>query len=264
MAGTAKTDKFMLSTATIMIGPMADLHSLNPTEHSIGLAKNVIFTTEPGFVELSQGLQNDIVASVKNADNAKVSGEVYEYSPQNLAYASGLDATGVTYAPYPTIYTASSAATTSVVIVGVDTTAEILDGDYIFIQQGIDDYVHIAKVASSVFAVSDTTLTLEAGYAIPVGTTFTTGARVSGVRRIDVGGTQIEALFSCKIVGLMPKDNRPFVLMMPKVKITNGMSISFSSDNFSNLPFELTLYAGLPSDPLFTEFGSRKMSVFPG
>ena len=40
MAGEAKTDSFMLGAATVMIGAMADLYDLNPTDHSIGLVKN--------------------------------------------------------------------------------------------------------------------------------------------------------------------------------------------------------------------------------
>ncbi|TIT61156.1 MAG: hypothetical protein E5W90_32965, partial [Mesorhizobium sp.] len=73
MAGNAKTNKFLLSTATVMLGALADLHKLNPAEHSIGLVKNFQLTGEAQFTELTQGIRNAVVMSVRTGEGLKTS-----------------------------------------------------------------------------------------------------------------------------------------------------------------------------------------------
>ena len=68
MAGLAKTDAFMLGDATVMIGAMADLLTLNTVEHSIGLVKEFMVKSEPGYTELTQGVKNTVVASVMTSN----------------------------------------------------------------------------------------------------------------------------------------------------------------------------------------------------
>ena len=75
MAGFAKTKNFMLSTATVMIGPMADLHKLNPDEHSAGLVKNFQMTADPPFVGLGHGIKHNVVVHVKNGADAECAHE---------------------------------------------------------------------------------------------------------------------------------------------------------------------------------------------
>lgn len=264
MAGNAKSKNFLLSTATVMIGPAADLHKLNPAEHSIGLTKNVQVTADPTYVELTSGIKNSVVMSVKNSDGLKVSMEVYEYTLRNMGYAAGLDASGVSFDSIDTIWLASAAysATPKTIEVGSDISSALSAGDYIFLQNGTDDKVHIAKIASAVFATSKTTITLAAGYEPATGVVFPIGSRIGKVKRIDIGATDVQPEFAAKIVGLLPKDNAPFTILLPKVKITKGLGVAFQTDNFGNLPFELTPYSGVDSDPFYSEFGTAAAILF--
>lgn len=261
--GIAKTSKFVLSTATVMLGPLADLHKLNSIDHSIGLVKNFQMTADPQYIELTQGIANDVVMSVKNANGIKASMEVYEFSLRNLAYAAGLDGSGVAYDAISTTYNISAASTTTTVKVGSDITSALAANDFIFIQKGTEDVVHIAKVASVAFATGTTTVTLAAGFEIPASLTFGVGDRFGKVKRIDIGGQTFQTELAAKVVGILPKDGTPFTIMFPKVKITKGLAASFQSDNFSNMPFEFTPYAGLPGDPFYSEYGAASTILLP-
>jgi len=265
MAGLAKTKSFMLSAATIMIGPANKLHQLNPQEHSIGLAKNFQMTADPTYVELTQGLNNVTVMSVKNSEGLRASFEVYEYTLRNLAYAAGLDASGVDFDPIDTIWvTASDVQTNKTVTVASDITDSLQSGDYVFLQNGIDDKVHIAKVATVEYDTV-TTITFAQGYETPSSedVTFPAGCRIGKVKRVNVGGSLVQPEMGVKVVGLLPKDNAPFTILMPKVKITRGLGVAFQTDNFGNLPFELTPYAGVPGDPFYGEYGEAVAILFP-
>ncbi len=264
MAGLAKTKSFMLSTATVMIGPAEDLHQLNPDEHSIGLVKNLQLTADPQFIELTQGINNAVVMSMKNAEGIRVSMEVYEYTLRNLAYAAGLDASGTDFDPMDDIWVTSGAVTANnEVTVATDLTPNLAPGDFIFIQNGLDDKVHIAKVAEATNGTGNTTITFAAGYETPSSATFPAGSRVGKVRQVKVGGTTQQPEMGVKIVGLLPKDIAPFTIYLPKAKITRGLGVAFQSDNFGNLPFELTPYAGVPGDPLYGEYGEAVAVLFP-
>jgi hypothetical protein len=258
MAGNAKTKNFLLSTATVMIGAPGDLHKLNPAEHSIGLVKNFQMTADPTYVELTQGIKNSVVMSVKNADGVKCSMEVYEYTLRNLGYAAGLDASGVSFDSVSEIWLASGAYddATKAIEINSDISTKLAVGDWIFLQNGLDDRVHVAKIASATFLATKTTVTLQAGYEPAETVTFPVGSRMGKVKRIDIGGTDVQPEFAAKIVGLLPVDNAPFTILIPKIKITKGLGIAFQSDNFGNLPFEFTPYAGVDSDPFYSEFGT--------
>lgn len=264
MPGLAQTSQFLLSTATVMLGPLAELNQLTPSKHSIGLVKNFQMTMDPQYTELTQGLSNTIVMSVRTADGLKASMEVYEYTLRNLSYAAGLDASGVGFDQITELYTTTGVASDLSVEVGTDVTNEIETGDYIFIQAGTDDVVHIAKVEDAVFAAASTTITFATGYAMPVGVTFPAGSRIGKVKRTDIStGALAQPELACKVVGLLPKNNEPFTILFPKVKVTKGMNVAFQSDNFGNLPFELTPYNGVPTDPMYNDFGSAAGILFP-
>jgi hypothetical protein len=264
MAGSAKTKNFLLSTATVMVGPPAELHKLNPAEHSLGLVKNFQMTADPTYVELTQGLKNSVVMSVKNGDGLKCSMEIYEYTVRNLGYAAGLDASGVSFDQNEEIWlaTAAYAAAGKTIEVGSDVTEKVKPGDYIFMQNGLDDKVHIAKVGTATVATAKTTITLAAGYEPATTMVFPIGARIGKVKRIDVGASDVQPEFGAKIVGLLPKDNAPFTIYLPKIKITKGLGVAFQTDNFGNLPFEFTPYSGVETDPLFSEYGTAAAVLF--
>ncbi|MDV2968710.1 hypothetical protein RZ532_22230 [Nitratireductor aquimarinus] len=256
MAGNAKTNKFMLSTATVMLGPLADLHKLNPIEHSIGLVKNFQLTGEAQYTELTQGIRNAVVMSVRTGEGLRTSCEVYEFTAKNIAYAAGLDASGTTYDVVDEMSAlgATAAAGSSALELAAAPTEPVAPGDYIFVQKGQDDYVHVAKVES----YDDTTtptITLATGFEVPTGLEFPVGARVGRLMRVDVGTYDAQPDLACKVTGILPKDNSPFTILLPKVKVTRGLGISFASDNFTNMPFEMQPYEMVTNDPFYDEYG---------
>lgn len=261
MAGYAKTKQVMLSTATVMVGKPEDLHKLNPAEHSLGLVKNFQITADPTYVELTQGIKNTTVMSVKNSDGVRCSMEVYEYTAQNLAYGGGLDGSVDTLKTVDTIWLASAAYDDTAHTISVDglTAGDLEPGDYIFMQTGFNDHVHIARIAS----VTDDKLTLAAGYEPSDTMTFPIGTRVGKVHRLDIGGEDVQPEFAAKVVGFLPVDKTPFTILLPKIKITKGLGISFQSDNFGNLPFEFTPYGGVPTDPFYSHYGEAAAILFP-
>lgn len=263
MPGTARTDSFLLSTATVMVGSQSDLYNLN-SSHSLGLVKNVVMQSEPSFVELTQGITNDLVFSVKNQDNVRISMEVYEFTSKNIGYAAGLLG-AENLQTISTVYTLSQSAApaASSIVVSGDATADITAGDWIVLDTDGEENVHIVKVTSASFSVSETTIDIT-GYEIPTGFTWPAGARVRKVNALTLGGSNTQPFYSVKIAGLMPKDNKPIVLLLPKVRITRGLNISFQTDNFVNMPFEITPYSLAASDPFYSDFGSAKARVLTG
>lgn len=258
MAGNAQTTQVLLSTATMMVGPMADLLTLNPAEHSLGLVKNVTISTDPEFRDLTQGLLNDIVMSVKVGDGSRISMEVYEYTLRNFAYAAGLDGSNVSYDPITQTYPTTVAPTGTTVTLAAAPVPALVSGDYIYIQAGDTDQVHVAKVDSVAAGV----ITLATGWAIPAGMTFPAASRVGKVRAIDIGAQTPTVNLSAKITGFIdPTKNTPVTIMLPKIRITRGFNLAFTTDNYGNMPFEIQPYAQIPTDPMFAEFGTTKMKL---
>jgi hypothetical protein len=265
MAGYAKTGNFQLSDATVMLGGMNDLYKLNPTNHSIGLVKNFQMNTDPQFLDLTQGIQNDIVASVKTQHGVTASMEVYEYTFRNLSYAAGLDASSPTYDVSSQTLSLTDAVTASAATTATvtgDITTSLANGDYIFIQNGITDAVHIGKLtATPTFATGKTTLTF-ANHAVPTAMSYPVGSRVGKFRVVDVGGTNLQEYLAMKVVGLTPKDKRPFVLLFPKVKIQQGLAISFATDQWQNMPFTVQPYVCTADDIFAAEFNDKVVRMF--
>lgn len=264
MAGLAKTDRFQFSTASILVGPQADQLKLNSVDHSIGLVKNVIVDANPTSIELTQGLQNDVVFSANNSMQLKISAEVYEYTARNLAYGLSLDATSpslFTTSPVPVALTAPVAAAATTLTVSSDVSAQFPAGSWAFLQEGTDDVVHLFKVTSSAFASTITTITFT-GYPVPTGMTFTTAAgRIGKVNKIDADPNASNASVAVRIIGNLVTDKRPIMLHFPKVKILKGFSMRFTSDGFGNLPFEFTPYTPVPTDPGYTADFKQRMSI---
>lgn len=260
MAGNAITSKVLLSSATVMVGPQADLLKFMPETHSIGLVKNFTMSGDPEFKELTQDITNDVVMSIKTNDGTRMSAEVYEYTLRNISYGLGIDASGVEFDPIENTFVTSAAPSGTSVPVTVPSgeTLDISAGDFVYIQDGIDDKVHIAKVAS----VLTNILTLEAKYAIPEAVSFAAACRVGKVRKVGIGAQTPQGTMAAKVVGVLPEDKTPITLYFPKVKVTRGLSLSFSTENFANMPFEFTPLVQTASDPLWSEFGTDKVVYF--
>ncbi|TGV92692.1 hypothetical protein, partial [Mesorhizobium sp. M2E.F.Ca.ET.154.01.1.1] len=85
-------------------------------------------------------------------------------------------------------------------------------------RQRQDDYVHVVKVETWTDATK--TATLAAGFEIPTGMTFPVGSRVGRLKKVVVGQTVTQPDLACKVTGILPKDNTPFTILLPKVKVT--------------------------------------------
>lgn len=250
MAGEAKTSAFMLGTATVMIGPQSDLFQLAPDTHSIGLVKNFTMKAEPSYTDLTQGVKNQIVYSVMTGNNVRASMEVYEYTSKNVAYALGLN--GSTLAAQTTATTLSAAYTSGTTITVTSATG-LLVGDYIQVQEGTDDKTFFRKIT----AIASNVLTLNA--AIPVA--IANGSAVRKVNAIDIGSKTDQPFLSAKIVGSLA-DGTEIAIMIPKIRITNGFTLGFVTDNFGNLPFEFTVYDLVSTDPNYNEFSGAQAKLF--
>lgn len=252
MAGEAKTNAFLLSSATVMIGPMDKVFELDPATHSLGLVKNFQVSAEPAYTELTQGVRNQIVYSVLTGNPVRAQMEVYEFGAKNLSYGLGLDGSGLTAITPLTLKTAITTGGPTVVA-NAASNPNYVTGDLIMVQEV--DKVHVGKLANNgVFSTDQVTLTFTAGTAMPSGMTFGVGARVTKANVVSVGKQVAQPFFSAKVVGILPEDNIPVVLLFPKLRITRGFTMSFSTDNFGNLPFEFTPYEMVASDTLYNDF----------
>lgn len=243
MAGEAKTTDFLLGTATVMFGPPADVFDLTPDEHGIGLTKNVSVTAEPSFTDLTQGVRNSNVYSVMTGNVVRAACEVYEYTAKNLTYAAGLD--GAAIAATAAVTATASPILAAATDVPVDLATGISIGDWIVIQDGDSDKVYIRTVT----AIVTNTLTVDSALpnAIPA------GSEVRQSSLIKIGGKETQPFLGCKIVGTLANDET-ISMIFPKVRVTNGFNLSFSSDDFQNMPFEMTMYDLVSSDANYAKF----------
>jgi hypothetical protein len=265
MSGEGKTSKFLLANATIMVGPRANVFELTPEDHSLGLTKQVNLNTENQWTELTQGITKAVIYTVNTGVMSTLTGEIYEYTARNLAYAAGVDATGAAYDEFLTTFLLSAvvddADTTAVLATGGGASFAI--GDFMLLQHDESDLVAVLKVGS----ISTDTITFAAGYAPPAGVVFATATtRVFRVRKpIKVGSQSDDGLFGVKIAGIMPENQRPIVAIFPKARIQKGLSLAFQEENFSNMPFEIKPYALLPTDAFYSDFtGNKTAMILPG
>lgn len=248
MAGEAKTNQFMLGTATVMIGPQADVFDLRSANHAIGLVKNFSITAEPQFTELRQGVQNSLVSAVLTQNTVRASMEVYEYTARNLGYALNLN--GDDYATMTEAGTLDSetAADSAVLALGTGEGASFSAGDYVVIDGG-NELIFTRKILS--IATDSLTVDINLPVAIPVGST------VRRVNAMDIGSRAEPEYYSMKIVGQFA-DGTDCVLLLPKVRITGGFTLQFQTDNFGNLPFEVACYDKVSTDPHYADFKDKQ------
>jgi hypothetical protein len=251
MAGEAKTTAFMLGTATIMLGAMADLMSLNDN-HSVGLVKNVTVKTTPGFTELTQGVKNSPVFSVQTQNDSDVTGEMYEYTSKNLSYSAGLDGSSVKATTVKnTVKTAVVApvdpAPLGAAAIPMDDTAGFAAGDTVFVTPPGTENVMVRNIANIDAATKTLTLNLGLPFAVPVGTV------IQKVNVVPVGSTDDQPYLAAKIVGKLANGDMVAILL-PKVRITSGLSLAFKTDNFDNMPLQLKVYEQVASDPYYQMF----------
>ena len=252
MPGQARTLNFLLGTATVMVGDPEELWDLTPSQHSLGLVTKVSFQVEPTFVELSHGAPNRLVYSAQSGERSSLSVEAYEMSSQSMMYALGArPSTFFSSDAYPV----TCGATTATFTHGSDISDQFPVGAWIAIQEipPYHDKVHYAQLSA---ATSGNTLTFT-GQPIKAGNQFSASARVMRVKEIPIGTiNQGKTFVSVKIVGILPQNDSPIVLVMPKVRIVRGFQVSFQEGAFSRMNFEFLPHQLLPEDPMYSELGN--------
>ena len=84
----------------------------------------------------------------------------------------------------------------------------------------------------------------------------------AAIEALNIGAQSPNVHLGVKITGLIdPSKNLPITLVFPKVKITRGMNLNFTTDNFGNMPFEFTPYSMVAGDALYNDFGTTKMRL---
>lgn len=249
MAGEAKTSKFMLGTATVMLGPVAELYNLTPETHSIGLVKNFRIQSQPGYTDLTQGVKSTKVFSVMTSNEVTASAEVYEYTTANIMYSLGLEGRQAAAPAVTTVATAGTAASTTVALTSA---TGIVAGDYIAIEMGGENVV-IRKVVS--LATNTATVTPAISQAVPK------DAVVRKVTAVSIGSKDDQPFLAMKVVGKLA-DGTTVTILCPKIRITNGFSLGFTSDNFDNLPYEMAFYDLVATDPHYADFKNEQAKIF--
>lgn len=248
--GTAKTSQFMLGSATVMIGAQNEVFDLNPDDHGIGLVKNFRITGEPSFTDLTQGVKNTVAYSVMTGNTIRASMEAYEYNSRNIAYSMGLE--GSNFTAQNTVTTLTSPATTSATSITVDDETGFAVGDYVMIEDGEADQVYVRKLTGVTVG--------ELSFAQALAKAIASGATVKKSNMVSVGSTDDTPFFSAKIVGSLA-DKTKMVILCPKIRITNGFSLGFTTEGFDNMPYEWSFYDQLASDPFYSEFRGKQAKL---
>ena len=274
MAGEARTTRFALSSGTVMLGPMASLYDLTPTQNSIGLVKNIQCACTPTYQELTQGAKGSIVYSVMTNNPVKVSFEVYEYTATNIAWGLGQEGDALVTATASGALTTAltgnttTPVTTAAISSATDNHALFTAGSWVSFQTVVGtktyDQVHIAQLTANATVTGSgpyiTTLTF-ANQGLKTGNNFSVGDLVSLVATQDVGSKVEQPYVAAKIVAVLPAGNTPVIILLPKVRIIKGFSLSLNETNYTNLPFELEPYEQIPTDPFYSLFGGTAKYV---
>jgi len=255
MPGMNKTNAFMLGTATVMLGPQEDLFDLTPATHSIGAVKNFTMTSEPTYTELTLGVRNDLAHSIMTQNPVRATMEVFEFTARNLTYGLGLDGSKVADGVGTSSTVATSATGGSEIDVKAGDGANFTVGDIIAIDVDGDENVLIRTIGT--IDTDSLTLTEE----IPASVTVPVGAEVHKVSEVNIGSKAEQPFLSAKIVGRLA-DESPLVLLVPKVRITRGFTLAFTTDDYGNLPFEFSVYNLAATDPHFAEFGRNTAKLY--
>lgn len=249
------TTQFNIGISTVMVGPMEEVLRLTPdgemgANHSIGLIKNFSLSSETSEVTLTQGLRNTQVDSQVTGVTTQLTMEVYEYTAKNLAYAAQLkgedfNLTGTYELASPV--TGGTSATSITLAGAADHFGDFQPGTIVAIQSTSDkkyDKVYLAQISTAPTAPAegDTDVSLTLTTAIPADWSFAKGDKVFVVNMIPVGSDEAQPYYGVKIVGVLPNGNEPVTIVCPKAKVTAGFTLGFTTDNYGNMPFQITPY----------------------
>ena len=268
MAGEAKSAAFMLGTATVMLGPPEDVFDLTPDEHSIGLVKNFKMAPEIESLPLTQGVRNTKVYEVMTGFPISATFDVFEYTARNIAYSIASEGFKTEFDTKPTGCMLSAGlvagATTCDIISSTDISAAFTTGTWIVIQElvGGRDLVAVARLTSNgTYATNKVTLKFT-NHPIPMGMAFSTNARVRAMSAIGLGASYEMPNLGMKVVGILPERNEPITLICFKVRVVKGFNLSFVTSDYGSMPFEVSLFEQVPSDPHYAyaaEYGQAML-----
>ena len=242
--GTAQSDGFILQEATLMLGAVGGAKDLTVEENSIGLFKNLQVQESKTFTDLTQGVRQSPVASALTEHRTMITGEGYEFTPRQLMYAMGQE--GYLYQhSTPVITTLSTAATTGTDTITVTAATGFAVNDYLIIQPsaGVDN-----GLAYKITAVATNTITLDRDLveAFPAGSKVYKSVLIKSSDSFN-DSCSGAVYMSAKIVS-QKQNCEPIILTAEKVRVSSGLSLSFGSSDFSNIPYELTLMELTPRD----------------
>lgn len=266
MSGEARSDNFMLGTAEVMIGKQADLHNLNPAEHSIGLVKNFANEVQKETTDLTQGITNDIVFSVTTGSPVRLSAEMYEYTDKNMSYALSLDGASITELAGANYTSTAAGAINGTTAAHTDLTLDtptgspdaIAAGDSVLIRTPLGNVIlatAVGPIATNVLTIVETIA--DASTNLPVGCT------VTKVNLIILGDNELPEFYAVKVVGQLA-NGKTVAFLYPKVKVVSGLSTVFSTQDFNNIPLEMSPLALIPTDPFYAEFQGKKGKMAAG
>lgn len=260
MNGEAKTDSFMLGSATVMIGKPEELYDLNPDDHSLGLVKNFTVEATKGRTDLTQGRTNDIVFTMTTEANTRCTFEMYEYTEKNLAYALGLDG-GELVAPTgePHVVSADAAFATGEVVLTVEegTGQNFVAGNDVAIRSALTDNIIVGKV-KTVSGITDGTAASSASVTVEIPDSNSTqevkaGDFVSLVTVLGLGSTDVDRDYAVKAIGQLA-NGKPVTYLMPKVRVTSGLTMAFGTSDFGNTAMEMSPLKVTSVDPYYAAF----------
>lgn len=250
MSADVKTNAYLLGNATLMMAPFGtDPFTLTPADHSVGMVKNVTLSEEADSIELRHGIMQHLVDSRKSNVRTTISAEVYEFNAQNMFYSLSLNRTAVDV-KRGKLKTSVAGASATIVIntdpipgdtsTGITAVGDIPIGATVLIQRaGEEDYVIPLRVtATTTVSTDDYTVTA----AVPVGVSFAAGDKVWIVNEIPGATTAEQDFFTLKIAGTLSNNNRPVVIIIPKVKVRRGFNLTFDETSYGNMPFEFDPY----------------------
>lgn len=253
MAGEARTTNFMLGTAEVMIGPRSMMHELNPEQHSLGLVKNFNAEANKENTDLGQGVQNVTIFTRTTGITSRASCEVYEYTPKNIAYALSLE--GSTFQAIegtPYLLTAAStngADKTHTLVHNVAVDGQPLTvGAFVTLREPNNNNITLAKITQVTPA-----LIVE----VDVGTKiFPIGTEMQVAHVLAMGSSAESEEFAAKVTGQLA-DGTWVTMLFPRIRITSGFTMAFSTDNYGNMPFEFTPMRLVPGDKYYAEMQGR-------
>ncbi len=247
-----KKSAFMLSSATVMMAPAftTDVYALTPEEHSVGMVKEVAVPLDSSMISLTNGVAQATVASKRTSVQPTISFTSYEFTAENVARSLAM-AGEVGVMKRGILTTAAAAEATELVLASDPVPGELASaiaaindipsGSTLLVQRPSPNQDYVFPTKSSGAATGPTspfTVPIAANYAIPAGMSFPIGSKVWVVPALRPTIDQ-DDLFGIKITGTLDSYDRPVTVILPKVRVSKGFSLSFSETEYGGMPWEL-------------------------